>query len=203
MTVGLLYLEFSDSIKEGDGIRVLRCWRYMLLLFKVTGRTNYSIEVFTLLAQYHFLLSERERHQLIWGRFINIHGVPARNIPCDFFIEHLNRVAKEAVHGRRANKTKDALVRIGKAIGPLNSLQNNFDEENGINTDSGNHKTSSICNDLKKTVGVLLNEGNLKYLPGRCHKSFPNVVANPITGLDYETLLGWMYHNLNYLIHGF
>ena len=32
----LLYMELCDSIKGGDGLRVLRCWRYIFLFFKPT-----------------------------------------------------------------------------------------------------------------------------------------------------------------------
>ena len=28
-----LYMEFADAIREGDGGRVLRCWKYMLPIF--------------------------------------------------------------------------------------------------------------------------------------------------------------------------
>ena len=53
LTLGLLYMEFINGVKEGDGERIKQCWRYFLLLFKATGRKkNYSIEAFTLLAQY-------------------------------------------------------------------------------------------------------------------------------------------------------
>ena len=31
-------MEFVDAVREGDGKRILRCWRYFLLLFKATGR---------------------------------------------------------------------------------------------------------------------------------------------------------------------
>ena len=67
ISVGLLYLEFCDAIREGDGMRVIRCWRYMFLVFKCTDRKNYAIEAFTLLAQYHFLLSKRQTHQISLG----------------------------------------------------------------------------------------------------------------------------------------
>ena len=30
---GLLYMEYCDAIKEGDGLRVLRCWRYNFLMY--------------------------------------------------------------------------------------------------------------------------------------------------------------------------
>ena len=109
ISVGLLYVEYCDAIKEGNGMRVLRCWRFMLLIFKSTNRVNYSIEAFTLLAQYHFCFSKRQAHQLVWGQFINVHGLPGHNIPCDLHMEHLNRLCKEAI---KANKTPAALVRV-------------------------------------------------------------------------------------------
>ena len=31
LSLGLLYMEFNDAIREGDGKRILRCWRYFLL----------------------------------------------------------------------------------------------------------------------------------------------------------------------------
>ena len=44
MSLGLLLLEYKDAIKEGNGSRVLRCWKYFLILFKATGHNNYSFE---------------------------------------------------------------------------------------------------------------------------------------------------------------
>lgn len=58
LSFGLLYKELVDAVREGDGVRVLR---FMLLIFKATGRKNYCTEAFILLAQYQYLLSEREQ----------------------------------------------------------------------------------------------------------------------------------------------
>ena len=44
LSLGLLFLEFKDAVKEGDGTRVLRCWKYFLLLFHASGHTNYCLE---------------------------------------------------------------------------------------------------------------------------------------------------------------
>ena len=33
INLGCFYLEYDDAIKEGNGERVLRCWRYLLLIF--------------------------------------------------------------------------------------------------------------------------------------------------------------------------
>ena len=43
--LGCFYLEYQDAIQEGDGLRVLRCWRYLLPIFFGTGQTNYSCEI--------------------------------------------------------------------------------------------------------------------------------------------------------------
>ena len=32
-SLGLFYMEYSDAIKEGDGNRILRCWRYLVVIF--------------------------------------------------------------------------------------------------------------------------------------------------------------------------
>ena len=34
---------YSDAIREGDGIRVLRCWRYLLPIFWNSGRVKTKI----------------------------------------------------------------------------------------------------------------------------------------------------------------
>ena len=203
ISLGLLYFEFCDAIKEGDGIRVLRCWRYMLLLFKCTDRVNYSIEAFTMLAQYHFLFSQCQAHQLLWSRFINVHGLPSHNIPCDLFMEHLNRVCKDAVRGLGANKTPQALVKIGRVVGILDNVMINFDEDNMVKQQSGRHEVANFRKDMITVVKVLINEELLVYKPHRKHETFGSVDRNPIQGIDHEQLLSWMYIQLNHLIHGF
>ena len=53
------------------------------------------------------------------SRFISTHSLPGRNIPEDLHQEHLNRVIKDFIRGLGANKTEDAIMRIGKALGTL------------------------------------------------------------------------------------
>ena len=88
LSLGLLYAEFQDAIREGDGIRVLRCWRYFLPIFRASNRTNYSIEAFHFLAQHQFLLSPRLSQQVLWSHYVNTHSLPGKNIACDFHMEH-------------------------------------------------------------------------------------------------------------------
>ena len=86
-----LYMEFADAIREGDGGRVLRCWKYMLPIFLASGNKNYACEAANFLLQHTYLLSPWQSAQLLWSRFVNVHGQPGRNIPVDLHMEHLTK----------------------------------------------------------------------------------------------------------------
>lgn len=54
---GLLYMNFMDAIAEGDGSRIIRCWKFLLLHFYAEGKTKYAIleALYLLLQQYSLL----------------------------------------------------------------------------------------------------------------------------------------------------
>ena len=106
LTLGLLLMELNDAVREGDGHRIIRCWRFFLLLFKASNRKNYSIEAFTLLCQFHFIFSERMKQQLVWSCTVDIHGRPGKNVSMDLHMEHLNRECKASMAGLGANITE-------------------------------------------------------------------------------------------------
>ena len=45
---GLLLLEFRDAIHEGDGPRIIGCWKFLLLYFHFAGHTKYAQEALNL-----------------------------------------------------------------------------------------------------------------------------------------------------------
>ena len=63
LSVGLFYFEYRDAVKEGDGGRVLRCWKYLLPLFFNSRRD--SKEALLLLCQHKYLLPPRQVGLLI------------------------------------------------------------------------------------------------------------------------------------------
>ena len=95
-----------DAIKEGDGDRVLTYWKFLLLLFKMDKRRNYSCEAAKLSLDYHYFLSPRHAAQLKWSRFVNTQGRIRCNVPADLHLEHLNR------------RVKDTLLYLGSNITP-------------------------------------------------------------------------------------
>lgn len=150
MSLGVFFLNYKDAIREGDGERLLVLWKYLLPLFKVSDRRNYSIEVLRMLYSYYFTLSMHEKQQLLWSRFINVQGLRGHNIAGDLHMEHLNHICKQAIKGIGANKTEESIIRIGKALGPLAEVTANYDRNvlnpsNRLST--GRHKRAAVEKD--------------------------------------------------------
>lgn len=172
--IGLFYWEFCDAIREGDGNRVLRCWRYMLPMFINTGRKNYSLEALNMLMQHDISLPPRQATQLLYSRFINTQGLPGRNIPADLHMEHLNRIVKDSVRDLGSNKTQSAIQRVGRALGTIVPVIECFDSDNSVAKISGKHSRASADKDISIVVRILKQSDIFQATPGRKHKSFPN-----------------------------
>ena len=69
---------FEDACHEGDGARLLRCWKVFMLHFKPDDRTKYALEAVNLVNGF---LSPRKAHQLMWNRTCNTKGGAGNNIP--------------------------------------------------------------------------------------------------------------------------
>ncbi len=154
LRLGCFYMEFKDSIREGDGERVLRCWKYMIPIFLASGNRNYACEAANLLLQHKYTLSPRLSAQLVWSRFVNTTGRPGKNIPVDLHMEHLNKIAKGAIRFQGSNRSTKAIKRIGRAIGTLSPMLDNFDSVNHVTTTSSRQRKP---NSLKE-IHVVVNE---------------------------------------------
>ena len=139
LTLGSLYMEYINSVREGDGIRILRCWRFLLVIFKATGKRKYSIQAATLLFQYHYIFTDRMKHQLLWSRTANVHGKLGKNIAMDLYMEHLNQELKNSVSHLGANITENTIKRVGFCLRQLIAIRNNYDRTTGLPAESGWH----------------------------------------------------------------
>lgn len=170
----------------------MRIWKYLLLLFKASKRTNYSIEALTLLSQYHVILPDSLAEQLKWSRFVNAHGIVGHNISCDLHMEHLNRETKTSIKSLGANKSQKAIIRTGKAVGVLIDSLAKFDEDNKITSDSGKHAPASAKKDLMKILKQLCTSRVFEIVPGRTHKSFRTLKTNLIKTIKQDELRDWI-----------
>ena len=142
----------------------------MLPMFHSSGGKNYALESLNLLFEHDFSLSPRQAAELVWSRFIYVHALPGKNIPNVLHMEHLNRLVKTSLQGLGANKIEKVISKIGKVLGVIGPVLENFDEENKVSSDSGSHRTASIHNDM----AILLQELKTVFseTPGRQHVSF-------------------------------
>lgn len=200
MSLGLLYLDFKDAVREGDGDRDLLGWKYLFLLFKASGRKNYAIEALTLLTQYHITLPPNLAEQVKWSRFINVHGKPGHNISCDLHLEHNNRLVQTSIGGLGANKSEKAITRVGRALGVLASAMHSFDEELNIAVPSGKHseKKKDLV-DIDEIVMLLLKSNVLDLSSKEKFASFPKLETNLIRTLKEKELKDWMIEKFSIL----
>ena len=196
LSLGCIYLEYSDAIREGDGDRVLRCFKYLLPMFITSGRKNYSIEFFHTIANHSFVLSPRLSEELLWSRFINVHGIHGHNIPIDLHMEHLNRLVKESIRDLGANKTQRSLERVGRALGTVSPVLTNFDKDNEVTSKSSINKEASICKDTNMLISELLKYEVFKEHGDRTHVQFPKPkdILHQITKDSFKK---WIFEHIH------
>ena len=195
LTLSLLNAEFEDAIKEGDGERVVRCWRFFLLIFKSSKRTKYSLEAVKLLVNTR-VLPPRLREQLIWSRFVNTKGKAGDNKPCDLHMEHLNRTVKSVLGHQGSNLTPKTIHRIGKCVGPLLNVCKQFDAISSVRQPSGKHTRASHEKDLKRIVNQLQSSDVFTKCPGRKHNEFKSVMGSIIERMDKNDFCSWLQNHL-------
>lgn len=116
ISLGLLWHGFHDAVKEADGERILRYWKFLLIVLKSTRHRNYAKEAVNLLYQYYYVFSQRKRMQLLWSRCTNTRGFPRTNIPCDLYMEHINRRLKSIIRGMGGNLTPERIQKASYSI---------------------------------------------------------------------------------------
>ncbi len=72
------------------------------------------------------------------------------------YLEHLNRLCRYSVRNLQVNKTEKAIVRVGKTLGTIAPVLDNYDNVNNVTHPSGHHKEPSSKKDIHLTIGHLL-----------------------------------------------
>ena len=171
LSLGLMWHAFHDSIKEGDGDRILRHWKFLVVIFKSTNHRNYAKDAVNLLVQYH-TLSERQREQLLWSRCVNTHGRQGKNIPCDLHMEHLNRRLKTVLRNMGGNIKPSSVVKAAKAIGPVQHVCQSFEAQTSSAIHCDRHSYPAFGKDFDVVLNVLTEEKVFTPVGRRKHKSF-------------------------------
>ena len=186
-----LVMLFVDAWKEGDGVRVLRLWKIMMLHFHSERKTKYALEALRLQFQLA-TLQPYLSHQLTWGRFINTHGGQGRNLPCDLHNEHINKLFKDIISNMGPNFTKAASTWAARAVSSLHRISMAFDKQTGIHPEATAHNTRSDEKDVKIVVDVLQKSEVLNVIVNRSHRMFPKFSPDPLHKLNREHMIKWI-----------
>ncbi len=186
-----LVLLFVDAWKEGDGERVLRLWKILMLHFHAERKTKYALEALRLQFQVT-TLQPYLSHQLTWGRFINTHGGQGRNLPCDLHNEHINKLYKDIISNMGANFTKTASTWAARSVSSLHRMSMAFDKQTNIRPEATAHSTRSDEKDVKTVVAVLQKAEVLNVIVNRSHRMFPNFSPDPLHKLNREHMRTWI-----------
>ncbi len=134
---GLLYMNFVDAIAEGDGDRIIRCWKYLLLHFYAENKTKYAIEAQYLLLQQYCLLSPRQAFRQRWNRSVNNKGGAGKNVSLDLDLEHDNNYLKQSIKKMGHNITTTAISRACRVLKLSRNLCDNLRKECFVMKKSG------------------------------------------------------------------
>lgn len=185
-------MEFRDAWGEGDGERIIRCWKIFMPHFKAAGHTKYALQALRLQMQVHVTLSPNLAHQVMWNRFVNVRGGLGRNIPCDLHNEHVNKLLKHIIVNMGPNLTEKALQRAARSVTALDAIAESFDTQSGVPHRTSAHSTKSDIQDVKKVMATVAKHQLLTQLGNREHRTFPGLQLNPLSKWDIEKTKLWI-----------
>ena len=116
-------------------------------------------------------------------------------------MEHLNHVCKQAIQGIGSRKRKEAITRIGKAVGPVAAVTSNFDENVLKPTNkhlAGHHKCASDSRDQEMIISELLNHACVFSETARSHRQFKsfNNKSSIFMKVNNKTFEKWIKDNI-------
>ena len=194
LTMGLLWHGFHDSIKHGDGDRIIIYWKFLIVLFKAEGHFNYAKEGFGLVAQ-SLLLSPRKAAELKWCRTVNTQGRVGQNVPVDLHMEHLNANLKCMLHHLGSNITPASVLRASRALGAVQTVCTNFKD---ISHDTDFHSRPSFEKDLMKISDELESVQVFKKKENRQYRGFKKHKPR-MSSVDWKKVTKWAKEQiLNY-----
>ena len=185
---------FDDAVKEGDGERILRCWKFALLIFKACNHSKYALASLLLQAGVNAMLTPRQAHCLKWNRTVNTHGGKGKNISLDLRLEHLNNIVKGVLKNLGPNiRSERCAARCCLSVGQLDTFIDIVDRDLGVKKPTGTHISKKSQDDFKALVNELHTRVNVfESVPGRKYQHFPGFSSNILSKLNFRLLNDWI-----------
>ena len=116
-------------------------------------------------------------------------------------MEHLNRSAKACLSGLGSNITDNSVQCIGRCIGKVRPIIQQFDDFNSIPSQSGCHSHRSKNGELDKIVTQLSETTKVfQRQAGLTHRQFPQFKSNITHKTSLPQLELWMRRQFNKML---
>lgn len=209
ISLGLLIRDAEDSVKEGDGERLVRVWKFLTLLFRLRGCHKYALAGLRLTASIQGLLTPRKAHQLTWNRFAGLKQGAGKRISRDERLEQLNKVSKEEIRSLGfPNINDENVVKATRSTGPVDRLikQSNADLKR-VKKESHHckKKATSILPTILKQIHSNAKVFQIQH--GRQYRAFPKLKQDLFKELQVGQLAKWIkrhkiaWHRQNHCIY--
>lgn len=194
---GLLVLHMMDAIKEGDGSRLVRCLKIVLLFEYKFKHTKYAYVLLLFFAKVNALLSKKDAYLLVHNRFINKKGKKAGNIPLDLHMEHLNLDVKKLLNAMGGKITRAAAQRCAQSLTVTNTVLETIYHECEKSHRSGYHGEKNKDESVKSIAADLLQGKVFDHIPGRYYPGFERCKSN-ILDIEYRDFFTWAKNHLKH-----
>lgn len=178
LSMGLLAWGMEDAIREGDGGRMIRLWKFLLVLFKQAGKHKYALEAMRLISDVKIALNEKQAHELTWNRTCNPRGRVGGNKPLDLHLEHMNRTFKDDISSFSPHLTESSVQKTAHASPVVATCIAQVDKQLNIMQDSGYHVVPSDSTDRKTIYQQLIATKACKYIPDRQYTHFKGISSH-------------------------
>lgn len=198
LSEGLFFLNFLDAVSEGDGMRIIRQYKYLMLLCKADDphSVKYALE-----SLYQLILSNglsaKEAEIFVWNRTVNNHGGHGKNIPHDLEVEHSNNYNKQAYGNLGMSLTEKAVTRISQAEKPVKGVIGKVDKLLLRSIRSGKHVQRFPVVDLDELVKKLVENGVFNYQEGRSYRHFKGFERDALANLNMSKCYTWINDHKN------
>ena len=192
LSLALLIHCVDDAVREGDGDRIILCWRFFLLYYKAFNHSKYAFAGFLLLANVTVLLPEAKAHSLIWNRTVSNKGGKGKNMSLDVRLEQWNCLTKELISHLGVNLNEKCAKREANAIAFLEEILLTIDKDLSVKRPSGKHTVQKKEKDTKTLVGEFVKHGIFNYTPGHKYSHFKDFDSNILSRIDITVFSNWL-----------
>lgn len=196
LALGLLAKDFVDARKHGDGLRIIRLYKVLLLFFKLEARHKYSFYSLFTLAQVHYLLPPKLAYELVWNRTNNTQGKIDSNVENDRTVEHHVKTFKMDCKDFQGKVSSKSIQRASHSYNQMNKVMDSFDKAASLKKPSGRHSKPDISNDIRDLSRQFVAKKIFEYIPGREHQAFPGFKKNVLEQIDTVAVSKWMKEKL-------